>query len=363
MRRTEASNLTIEPPTARPILGICADETLDAANRVEVEPSSRRPGGRTPTGQGLTDNRTRHKGLIRLESAPKRLDALLEAYSVWLIDRPRSRTLRPLTRYNYLRRVVRSQEIANAAGYSLLAGDERVVRFVLMQLSPNATTRNGYITALKSLFEFLRAKGLRTDNPAAEVGRPTVNRGVPRPLDAEICRRYEIAAAGLGAREEMIAVLGLYQGWRRNEMRLAEWSWFFESEGSVWADVQGKGGKVARVPVHPRVVAAMLRLRESHSDARWLFASGWGPRLGEPVSETWMRTTHLRILASAGIEGRVVLHQLRHSYATQLRRNGADVALIQKGLRHASPETTMVYMRVFDDELDSAQRLLSYEPG
>lgn len=297
-----------------------------------------------------------------MEASRRQSDVLLSSFSAWLADRPR-RPVRPYTRITYLSHIRRALDIASAGGYSLLAGDVRTVRFVLGKISPHPTTQNGYLSALRALYEYLRSRGLRDDNPAMEVGRPPALRTMPRPLDVEQCARYEAAARRLGPRFEIIACLGLYQGWRRSEMRLAQWQWFFEADGRTWADVTGKGGKSERVPIHEHTLAAMLRLRESHRDPTWLMPSTARHSLGDPISHNCIRTMHLKICEAAGLEGRIVIHQLRHSYATYLRRAGADLALVQMGLRHTSPVSTQIYMRVFPEELAEAHDRLTYGHG
>ncbi len=311
-------------------------------------------------GVGSTVNRAT-RSLRRMEASKRRVDALIQGFSAWLADRPR-RPARPATRYLYTSAAQRCIDIAAKGGYSLLAGDARVVRFVLGQISPHPSTQNHYLTALRALFEYLRAQGLRTDNPAMEVGRPPDVRRTPRPLDVETCARYESAAVRLGPFHEAIAVLGLYQGWRRDEMRLAKWSWLFEADHRTWADVHGKGGTTERVPLHDRTLTALHRLRAAHRDPEWLFPAqrpAWG---GAPTSRGRMRTLHLETCQEAGIEDRVVLHQLRHSYATYLRKAGADLALVQLALRHQSSQSTQVYMRVFPEELAEAHGRLRYVP-
>lgn len=74
-----------------------------------------------------------------------------------------------------------------------------------------------------------------------------------------------------------------------------------------------------------------------------------------------MRQRHLEICDVAGLlpdEGSEArpptLHMLRHTFATLLRRGGGDLAVVQKGLGHASPDTSMIYMEVLDSELADA---------
>ncbi|MFY9586752.1 MAG: tyrosine-type recombinase/integrase [Actinomycetota bacterium] len=292
-----------------------------------------------------------------MRPTPKKLDALMLGFTAYMADR-RERPLARESRYGYRTRVARAIQIANEAGHSLLADDVRTLRYVLGRLSPHPSTQAGYIAALETFYEFLVAQGLRKTNPAKEIGRPRHLKHAPRPLDRDACARYETAAAELGPMYEAVGILGLYQGWRRSEMRFARWSWFFQAEGATWCDVTGKGSRTARVPVHSRTLAALDRLRASHSDPIWLFTSPL--KRGEPVGGTWFSNAHHRICEQAGLPTTLRLHQLRHSYATWLRGAGADMAIVQMGLRHVSPTSTAVYMRVFPSELLAAQERMRF---
>lgn len=290
-----------------------------------------------------------------MERSRKKIDALMLAFTAYMADR-RPRPLSRESRYGYRRRVMKAMEIAQAGGHSILAGDVRTLRFVLGRLSPHPTTQTGYIAALQAFYDFLIQQGLRKDNPAKAVGRPPTLRHAPRPLEMEACRKYETAAIELGVAHETLAIFGLYQGWRRNEIRTARWAWFFQADGRTWCDVTGKGSKIARVPVHSRTETLLGHLREAHNDPIWLFPSPLKP--GEPIGGTWMSNAHHRICEVAGLPLNLRLHQLRHSYATYLRAAGADQALVQLGLRHSDPKSTAIYMAVFPEELAEAQERL-----
>lgn len=152
-------------------------------------------------------------------------------------------------------------------------------------------------------------------------------------------------------------------------MRLAQWGWIFKGSPSpehpsgLWADRTGKGNQHDRDPIHPHTAAALERLRASHSDPVWLFPSPQQIRSGEPASSSWMRLKHLEILRAAGIDERVVLHQLRHSCATWLRADGkADRAVVQMKLGHRDPKSTAVYEKVFPTEVAAAMNRVSFRP-
>lgn len=284
-----------------------------------------------------------------MERQPKRFDALVMAYTAWLAER-QPRPLGPKTRYEYRIRVEKAARLARDGGYSLMADDVRVVRYVLGRLSPHPASQRGYLAALTHFYDFLIVKKLRKDNPARLIGRPPAPRYYPRPIDVQIVRNYFKAAREMSVAHEAIATLGYYQGFRRKEMRACEFTHFFQAEGRIWIDVTGKGDRRGRVPAHPRVVDVVHKVRASHNDPRWLFPSPI--RWGYPMSLQWFDAEHRKICESAGIQkGEIVLHQLRHSFATYLRRSGADGAVVQRGMRHASFSSTLIYMDVLDDEL------------
>lgn len=299
--------------------------------------------------------------LLAMERSQKKLDALMLGFTAYMADR-RPKPLARESRYGYRRRVMKAIEIARAGGHSLLAGDVRVLRFVLGKVSPYPTTQTGYIAALQCFYEFLIQQGLRRDNPAKTIGRPPTLKHAPRPLEHQACALYLRAAGFLGLQYELLAVLGLYQGFRRNEIRTAQWAWFFEADGSAWCDVTGKGSKIARVPVHPRTHSLLFRLRASHNDATWLFPSPLRP--GHPVGGTWISNAHHKICEAAGLPLDLRLHQLRHSFATYMHNiAGADAAIVQRALRHSDPKSTAIYLHVFPDEVAEAQKRLDYEAG
>ena len=295
--------------------------------------------------------------LLGMERSKKRLDALMLGFTAYMADR-RPKPLSRESRYGYRRRVMKAITIAQNGGHSLLAGDTRTLRYVLGRLSPHPTTQTGYIAALQCFYDYMIQAGLRRDNPARTIGRPPTLKHAPRPLDLDACARYETAAVELGLCYETLAVLGLYQGWRRNEIRTSRWSWFFRADGRTWCDITGKGAKTARVPVHPRTEDLLVRLRAAHSDPVWLLPSPL--RSGEAVGGTWMSNAHHRICDQAGLPMSLKLHQLRHSFATYLRAAGADAALVQMALRHSDPSSTAIYMAVFPEDVAIAQDRLDY---
>lgn len=289
------------------------------------------------------------KELLALERSKKKVDALLLAFNAWMVDRE-GRPLGKTTRNQYTYLVRRAMKIAEAGGHSILAGDVRDVRFVLGMLPPHPSSQAGYIAALAAFYDFLVEATFRKDNPTEKIRRPPLPIGVPRPLSYDDCCSYLRAAFRLSITHYAIAVLGLYMGLRRNEIRDMKWSQFFEFDDRLWCDVHGKGGFRDAEPVHHEVAAVLLELRKQHDDPIHLFPSTVRARYGHPVSKSWIRTRHLEIVEDAGL-GPCTLHQLRHSFATHMGRAGSDISVVQRAMRHRAISSTQIYRAVFDDEL------------
>lgn len=88
-----------------------------------------------------------------------------------------------------------------------------------------------------------------------------------------------------------------------------------------------------------------------------LFAQITSGRLGEPLSQSYVRQALKRLARSAGIEKRVHPHGLRHTLASSLANEGAPLHLVQAQLGHSSLATTERYIaRIAPTELATAMR-------
>jgi site-specific recombinase XerD len=104
---------------------------------------------------------------------------------------------------------------------------------------------------------------------------------------------------------------------------------------------QGKGRKDRVVPLGPRLVlllANYLRVRRRSDGPLFRTATG------RPLSRSQLRELVFKAGQRAGLVRRASPHRLRHSYATHLVRNGADVRKVQLLLGHASLQSTQVYL-------------------
>jgi integrase/recombinase XerD len=112
--------------------------------------------------------------------------------------------------------------------------------------------------------------------------------------------------------------------------------------------LHGKGNKATVRPLHPSADDALTRWMDTRRELA--AAKGWraAPLFctlgGEPMSDRYVRDLLKRLAAKAGIDKRVHPHGLRHTYADELRRAGADVVVISKALGHSSIAVTARYL-------------------
>jgi integrase/recombinase XerD len=213
-----------------------------------------------------------------------------------------------------------------------------------------ATSVARTLSAVRSFHRFLLREGITDRDPAVGVPQPRLPRSLPRPLPVEDVRRLLEApdeGSPNGLRDRAILELLYGSGLRISELTGLDVDDLDLEEGSV--RVLGKGGKEREVPLgsfgRDSIGAYLTRgrpARASPATRGAVFLNARGGRLS--------RQSCARLLGHyvrrAGIERRVTLHTLRHSFATHLLEGGADVRVVQELLGHASVATTQIYTLV-----------------
>jgi integrase/recombinase XerD len=215
-----------------------------------------------------------------------------------------------------------------------------------------ATTIARRAAALRSFFRHQTLLGARADNPAAELDLPRRTRRLPRTLSPAEAERLVEAAAGTqprDLRDRALAELLYGAGLRVSEAVSLE-------RGGVDLENRlvrclGKGDKERIVPIGRQAAEALRRylargrpfLDRRHRPELFLNAKGG------PLTRAGAFLILRRLAARAGLEPeRVHPHLLRHSFATHLLENGADLRSVQEMLGHADLSTTELYTHVSD---------------
>jgi site-specific recombinase XerD len=242
-----------------------------------------------------------------------------------MLDDMALRKLSEQTQRAYIRAVER---FARFFGQSPdLASPEDLRRFQmhLVEQGVSTTTINGTITGLRFLFE------VTLDRPSAlkRMSPLKAPQKLPIVLSTDEVKRLLEAAPGLKAQAALSVAYGA--GLRASEvvhLKLAD----IDSERMILRIEQGKGPRDRYAMLAPSLLELLRRwYREAHARGKML-PNGWlfpGQNLVDPLSTRQLNRFVKAAADDAGIDKRVSMHTLRHSFATHLLEQKVDIRLIQ----------------------------------
>lgn len=206
------------------------------------------------------------------------------------------------------------------------------------------------ISALRQFFAFLAREGLRAEDPACDLARPSQPRALPKTLDssdvAALFHTLESCRAEAPEDVRLIrlqALVELLYGSGLRATELVSLPRYAVRPGRNHLVLSGKGGRERLVPVGRAAQAAVLaHLAYVPSEAKWLF-----PSRGSHLTRLRLWQLLKWLAAEAGIpQSRISPHVLRHAFATHLLEGGADLRAVQTLLGHADIATTQIYTHV-----------------
>ena len=299
------------------------------------------------------------------------LDALVEEF---LIHLSHERGLAAHTARTYQALLKRFTQWAEASGIATWRGVNADVLVQYMEhergraldepkasaqsrLSPSSLYLQ--IAALRSFFRFAEEEGHVTGNPAENLSLPRRGRRVPKALSESEVQR--LLGAPLEATSQALCTHAILEtayacGLRLAEIRNLRLEQLHLEAGFLM--VIGKGNKERVVPVGAAAVKDLERyLAVRHTMVRpkspgVVFLTNRGSAFA-PVT-LWQHIT--QAVLRAGVERHVTPHMLRHSFATHLLANGADLRVIQELLGHASVATTEIYTHVAPEHLKTVHQ-------
>jgi len=216
------------------------------------------------------------------------------------------------------------------------------------------------VVHIKIFFRFLAGRSLIEDDPAEPLLSPRTGRHLPETLhESQIVRLLESIdpSRTLGRRDLAILELFYSSGLRLAEICSARLETLDLEDGFL--RVTGKGNKTRIVPVGGRARAALEsyltherpKLVRPHTSSEIFLSVRGGPLGPDRVRKIVKERARL-----AGIKQNIYPHLLRHSFATHLLQNGADLRVIQELLGHADIATTQIYTHVDDQRLRKVHR-------
>jgi integrase/recombinase XerD len=215
-------------------------------------------------------------------------------------------------------------------------------------LAPASIRRN--VSGVRTYFKFLVGEGHVVRDPSDRLETPKRWRTLPDVLTVEEASRLLAAPTldePLAFRDRAMLELAYGAGLRVSEwITLAVRDVLFDD---ALIRVFGKGSKERLVPIGRSAIGAVaIYLRE----LRPKLENGQGKGIlflnarGKPLSRMGAWKILQRHVKAAGLTKRVTPHTLRHSFATHLLENGADLRAVQEMLGHADISTTQIYTHV-----------------
>lgn len=227
------------------------------------------------------------------------------------------------------------------------------LQFFLYNLAEdlNARSRARLLSGLKSFFDFLIFENYREDNPTHLIEAPKIGRKLPETISIEEIDRLiaEIDLSKAEGERNRAIIETLYGcGLRVSELTNLKISDLFFEEGFI--KVTGKGNKQRFVPIanttikyiniYKDQVRCHLPIKKEASDTLFL------NRRGNQITRAMIFTIVRQLAEKAGIQKKISPHTFRHSFASHLLENGADLIAIQQLLGHESITTTEIYVHV-----------------
>jgi integrase/recombinase XerD len=215
----------------------------------------------------------------------------------------------------------------------------------------NARSQSRLISGLRSFFDYLIFEGYRETNPLELIESPKIGRKLPDTLSIEEIDKI-IAVIDLsnaqGERNRAIVETLYSCGLRVSELTNLKVSDLFFDEGFI--KVTGKGDKQRFVPIgnttqkyiniYKNEIRTHIPIVAEYRDTLFL------NRRGKQLTRAMIFTIVKQLAEKAGINKTISPHTFRHSFATHLLENGADLRSIQLMLGHESITTTEIYMHV-----------------
>lgn len=255
----------------------------------------------------------------------------------------------------------------NSISVSPIIINEETIQLFIYNVAKevNARSQARIISGLKSFFSYLLFEDYRTDNPLELIETPRIGRKLPDTLSTIDIDRL-IAAVDLstneGERNRAILETLYGCGLRVSELVSLKISDLFFEEGFV--KITGKGNKQRFVPIgsytqnyieiYKNDVRTHLNIQKGHEDT--LFLNRRGRQLTRAMIFTIIKDLAVKIDLNKVISP----HTFRHSFATHLLENGADLRSIQLMLGHESITTTEIYVHL--DRKHLSEIMNSFHP-
>lgn len=244
----------------------------------------------------------------------------------------------------------------------LLHVSQRIARFYVATLhdlyKPKTIARK--ISSVRSFYHFLTKEDFLEENPFQAIDLPKQEKRLPKfiyPEEIEHLFQTIDQSSILGKRNYLILEFLYGTGVRVSELTTIKTGDINYFEDTVL--IHGKGKKDRIVPLHQRLINELtdyvLTTRVDllkKDDNHHLFLNN----KGEPLTPRGVRYIINQILIKSGDSLKISPHTLRHTFATHLLNNGADLRSVQELLGHSHLSSTQIYTKVSNEKLQEVYK-------
>lgn len=235
---------------------------------------------------------------------------------------------------------------------------------VIYEFGIASSSQARILCGVRSFFKYLVISGILKDDPSELLEAPTVGEHLPEVLSTEEIDRMEAAidlSKWEGQRNKAIIELLFSCGLRVSELVNLKFNDIFERE--KFLRIIGKGDKERLVPISDSALHEiqlwlydrnLMKIKPGEQD--YVFLN----RRGAHLTRTMILIMIKRTAEEAGITKTVSPHTLRHSFATELLKGGADLRAIQEMLGHENIKTTQIYTHI--DITTLREEILTHHP-
>ena len=235
---------------------------------------------------------------------------------------------------------------------------------VIYEFGIASSSQARILCGVRSFFKYLVISGILKDDPSELLEAPTVGEHLPEVLSTEEIDRMEAAidlSKWEGQRNRAIIEVLFSCGLRVSELVNLKFNDIFERE--KFLRIIGKGDKERLVPISDSALHEiqlwlydrnLMKIKPGEQD--YVFLN----RRGAHLTRTMILIMIKRTAEEAGITKTVSPHTLRHSFATELLKGGADLRAIQEMLGHENIKTTQIYTHI--DITTLREEILTHHP-
>ncbi|MFD1707083.1 site-specific tyrosine recombinase XerD [Siminovitchia sediminis] len=242
-----------------------------------------------------------------------------------------------------------------------------IIQFLAQLKSEGKSSRTlaRHIASIRSFHQFLLREKAAKQDPTLHIETPQQEKNLPKVLSlAEVQSLLEAPdlTSVLGKRDK--AMLELLYGTGTRISELLDLNLDDLHLGIGFIRCRGKGNKERIIPIGSEAIQAMEvylqesrpKLRKDKNPTDALFLNHHGNRLTR--QGFWKNLK--KLTAKANIQKKLTPHTFRHSFATHLLENGADLRAVQEMLGHADISTTQIYTHVSKSRLKDVYK--QYHP-